>query len=142
MYSHHLLTRCIFHKYKFRNKIVDILELYEVDTIRTALPTYYSELKPSINTISSKIASYRNKKGTASSTSEETLDSFLAYKQDVLLLKQMYQKIAEAQKEMEEIQAKEEKRTKAENRKNLLLGGIIGVIGSALVSLIFYLIGA
>lgn len=141
------LDRCFYDicdmlSINYRNKIVDILELYEVDTIRTALPTYYSEMKPSINTISSKIASYRNKKGTASSTSEETLDSFLAYKQDVLLLKQMYQKIAEAQKEMEEIQAKEEKRTKAENRKNLLLGGIIGVIGSALVSLIFYLIGA
>lgn len=133
---------CDMLSINYRNKIIDILELYEVDTIRTALPTYYSEMKPSIDEISSRIVNYRNKKGTTSSASEETLEAFSEYKQDVLSLKQMFQAIVAAQKEMGEIQEKEAKRIDEENRKNLILGGIIGVIGSSLVSLIFFLLAA
>ena len=140
------LDRCFYDicdmlSINYRNKIVDILEMYEVEAIRTALPTYYSEMKPAIDAISSRIVSYRNKKGATSSTSAATLDNFLEYKQDVMTLKTMYQQILIAQKQLEEIQSKEQKRSASENRKNLLIGGIIGFVSSALISLFFYLIG-
>ena len=140
------LDRCFYDvcdmlSINYRNKIVDVLEMYEVDEIRTALPTYYSEMKPNIDAIGSRIVSYRNKKGTMESTSEATLDSFEEYKADVLLLKSIHSTVVAAQSEMEEIKQKEKKRTTRENSKNLLLGGAIGVLGSALVSLIFYLLG-
>lgn len=139
------LDRCFYDvcdmlSINYRNKIIDILEMYEVDVIRTALPTYYSEMKPNIDAISGRIANYRNKKGTTSSTSDETLDGFEKYKVDVLMLKNIHAKVAAAQTELEEIRNKEKKRTTKENRKNLLIGGIIGVLGSALVSFVFYLI--
>lgn len=133
---------CDMLSINYRNQIVSILEVYDVDVIRTALPTYYSEMKPQIDAISSRIASYRNKKGTTPSTAEETLDNFNEYKQDVLTLKATYLKVSAARKEMEDIREKEANRIAKENRKNLLLGGVIGVAGSALVSLIFFLLGA
>lgn len=133
---------CDMLSINYRNKIADTLESYEVDTIRTALPTYYSDIKPFIVEVGCRIAKYRYKKGTVNSTSEQTLEGFEEYKQDVFILREYYQQVITAQTQLEEIAKKERKRISKENRKNLIIGGLIGFICSAIVSLFFFLIAS
>lgn len=136
------LNRCFFDicdmlSINYRNKIISILEIYDVDTISKALPNYYSSIKPDIENISARIGTYRNKKGTGSDDSE----MFVQYSNDVTKLREYFILINEAQPTLDEIKRKVKKEKTKSNLRSYVIGGIIGAVGSAIVAIILHFVG-
>ncbi|MDD6573223.1 MAG: hypothetical protein PUF12_12640 [Thermoflexaceae bacterium] len=125
---------CDMLSINYRNKIIDIVELYDVETIRTAIPDYYSVKRGIVEEISQRIGKYRNEKG---GYSVDNVDRFQEYSADVLQLKDIYIEILGKQGALEEVKKKSQKERKREQYKDLILGGIIGIIGSVLVTIFF-----
>ena len=121
----------------YRNKILDILSLYSIETIKTVFPDYYSETKHTIEKISQNIVKYRNQKGN---NGVDDYNRFDEYKSDVFKLKEIFLNINSKQNVLEDVENEHRKTERRSNLKNYIIGGIIGFIGSAIVSLIFYLI--
>lgn len=68
---------CDMVSINYRNKIIDALHDYSFEEIQSALPTYYSEIRPRIEAISEEIAFVRTKKRFTSSEEEEAaVDSY------------------------------------------------------------------
>lgn len=137
------LTRCFFDicdmlSINYRNKIIDILDSYDVEVINTVIPEYYSQFKPNIEEISLRIVKYRNQKGTTNSDRD---DRFNEYKNDVLRLKDIFLRILHAQGDLIEVQKKIESKEKKTSRKSLWLGTLFGAIASAIVAIVLYFIG-
>ncbi len=137
------LTRCFYDicdmlSINYRNKIIDILDGYDVQVINTVIPEYYSQFKPTIEEISLRIVKYRNQKGIANSDCD---DRFNEYKDDVLRLRDIFVKISQSQSNLIEVKEKIESKEKKTNRKNLWLGALLGVIGSAIVAVALHFIG-
>ena len=109
---------CDMASINYRNKIIDVLEKYDIDAIRTALPQYYSEWKVQIEDISLRISTYRNKKGT---DDFNTLELFQQYKADVIVLRDIYKDILHNQSTLEEL-ANKNKQTNKKLLRLLLLG--------------------
>lgn len=136
------LNRCFYDicdmlSINYRNKIIDILEIFDAETISTVIPDYYSKYKPNIDSITQRIASYRNKKGTNNSDNRER---FSEYKEDVFELKRIYLIVSQSQNNLVEVQHKRKKKENKSNRKNLILGGLIGAAASAIVSIVLHLL--
>lgn len=67
-----LFDICDMISINYRNKIIDVLEDYSVEEIQSALPSYYSEIRPRIETISEEIASLRTEKRFNTDKNAET----------------------------------------------------------------------
>ncbi len=67
-----LFDICDMLSINYRNKIIDVLEQYSVEEIQSALPNYYSEIRPRIEIISEEIASLRTEKRFNGDKKEET----------------------------------------------------------------------
>ena len=67
-----LFDICDMISINYRTKIIDVLEDYEVEEINSAIPTYYSKIRPRIEEISEGIAVLRTEKRFNSSVEEET----------------------------------------------------------------------
>lgn len=129
---------CDMLSINYRNKIIDIIEHYNVDIITAAIPDYYSEKRQVIEEISLKIAKYRNQKG---GHAVDSVERFKEYSNDVLKLKEIYVYIFNKQSVLEEIRGKSEKADNIQRRKERIIGGVIGAIGSAMVALILHIFG-
>ncbi len=129
---------CDMLSINYRNKIIDILDGYDVQVINTVIPEYYSQFKPTIEEISLRIVRYRTQKGTANS---DNYERFNEYKDDVLKLKNIFLKISQSQSNLIEVKEKIESKEKKSNRKNLWLGALLGAIGSAMVAVVLHLFG-
>lgn len=137
------LNRCFYDisdmlSINYRNKIITCLSRYDVEAISTALPEYYSSMKPEIERISQRISTYRNEKGKKSCDNSEKIDS---YSNDVRQLKNFFILINNAQPVLDEIQNKMSKKETEANKRNYLIGGIIGAVGSAIVAIILHFFG-
>ena len=60
----------------YNERIDDILSKYSIDTIKTVIPDYYSNLKAEILTIKNEIANYRNDKDV-NKGNNETFNNYL-----------------------------------------------------------------
>ncbi len=129
---------CDMLSINYRNKIIDIIETYDVDVITAAVPDYYSEKRQIIEDISLRIATYRNQKG---GRSVDTVERFKEYSDDVLKLKEIYVEILNKQNVLEEVKGKVKKADGTQRHKDWIAGGVIGAIGSALVALILHMFG-
>ena len=67
-----LFDICDMLSINYRNKIIDVLEQYSVEEIQSALPNYYSEIRPRIEIISEERASLRTEKRFNGDKKEET----------------------------------------------------------------------
>ena len=67
-----LFDICDMLSINYRNKIIDVLEQYSDEEIQSALPNYYSEIRPRIEIISEEIASLRTEKRFNGDKKEET----------------------------------------------------------------------
>jgi hypothetical protein len=120
---------CDMVSINYRNKIVDIVVRYDTETIRTAIPQYFTEWRMQIEDISERIAKYRLQKGTRVSNEE----LFQNYKNDVYKLRKIFKDISHQQLVLEKL-AKEnrEKKTESVRLKYIAYGGF----GLAVISLI------
>lgn len=137
------LNRCFYDisdmlSINYRNKIIACLGRYDPESISMGLPEYYSSMKPEIERISQRISTYRNEKGKKSCDNTEKIES---YSNDVRKLKNFYISINDAQPVLDEIQNKMKKKETKANTSNYLIGGIIGVVGSAAVAIILHFFG-
>ena len=69
-----LFDICDMISINYRNKIIDVLEDYSVEEIQSALPNYYSEIRPRIEMISEEIAFLRTDKRFKGDKKEETAE--------------------------------------------------------------------
>lgn len=129
---------CDMLSINYRNKIIDILSVYDTETIKTAIPEYYSKTKPRIEEISSHIVTYREQKG---GHLVDDYERFSEYQSDVLELESYYIAINKAIASMDEIQCKETKKLKKDNLKNWIFGGLIGATLSSIIAVILHFCG-
>ena len=115
----------------YRNKIYAILKKYDIYEIQTALPTYYSKIRPKIEEISNEIATLRTEKRFGPSDSHLcTVDTYYKIIEE---LQGYYVTITNAEYSLAEIKCKRR------NKDNLthwiipivsvIVGAVIGIVG-------------
>ena len=156
------LDRCFFDvcdmlSINYRNKIVDIMSLYDPDTIRDVLPDYYKTVRSKIEEITGRITQYRDQKGMPDISQEEISMVFESYKADVEFLRDTYKEVNSKQCSLEEITKKKQEALeestnkqqeieKRNRRKDFIVGGLIGgtivtVVGGIILELLFGVFG-
>lgn len=128
---------CDMLSMNYRNKIIDSLELYSAETIKTAIPNYYSEIRPEIEKISLRIADLRANKAFDEDSEENNLKDYMAI---VSKLRDYYVLISERAASLKELDSEEkarEQQAKKETRLTqiiipaiiCIIGVVVGVIG-------------
>lgn len=123
---------CDMLSINYRNKIIDILEKYDTETISKAIPDYYPSIRPDIEIISSNIAELRKEKGFSKINSEERIEK---YKVIIDKLRNYYKKINSSIPSLEEIH-KDGKKKKAFDTASKLLIPIITLLISTIIAII------
>lgn len=122
----------------YRNKIIDILQNYNVEEIQSALPNYYSQVRPRIEKISEEISSMRTDKRFNGDKEEET--AVEDYPKVIEELQGYYYEICGALPSLIEIRQKNVASEKEKEKKefmtkwffpivSIVAGIVIGVIG-------------
>ena len=119
---------CDMLSINYRNKIIDSVEIYTTETIRTVLPKYYPEWKIKIEDISNRVIKYRNRK-----TGYSRDETFQNYKDDIFALRDIYNEINSKRTILEKIENDNRKKNITANRLEYIAYGsfitaIIGII--------------
>lgn len=129
---------CDMLSINYRNKIIDILQPYSSGEIKTALPTYYSQIRPRIEEISEEIASFRT---TDRFNKEECGDSILdSYPNVIEELKGYYKTVSSAIPSLDEIFQEDQRIHKHNRARNIFTQWIIPIV-SIVVAILLSLIG-
>lgn len=129
-----LFDICDMVSINYRTKIIDVLEDYEVEEINSAIPTYYSKMRPRIEEISEEIATLRTEKRFNTSAEEETAVD--EYPKIIEELKGYYKTINKSIPSLLEIKEKNKKK----KRDAFLVQKVIP-IGSIVVAIVIAIIG-
>ncbi len=128
---------CDMLSINYRNKIIDMLKIYTSDEIMKVMPEYYSQIRPDIENMSSRICQLRNNKNF---NKQNEIANCEEYQQIVFKLKDYYKIISSKNSSLVEIH----KETLFLNKKNkkskilyqivipvagIVIGAIIGIIG-------------
>ena len=117
-----------------KSQIYNELKGYTSNTIRTVIPNYYSEIRPSIYELNAKIAKFRSEKDVFNNNGEHLID----YVSEVKRIVDFYKEILTKKPALDEF----EKKIKSENKKNALRDWIKRiVIGFILVLAGYFLRG-
>lgn len=117
---------CDMLSINYRNKIIDSVEIYTTETIRTVLPKYYSEWKTKIEEISNRVIKYRNRK-----TGYSRDETFQNYKDDIFALRDIYNEINSKRTILEKIENDNREKITTDNRLKYIAYGsfIVAIIG-------------
>jgi hypothetical protein len=108
----------------YQNKIIDIIKEFDTNTISMAIPEYYTEIRPEIESIRNRIAGYRKNKGNEG-VEENDVNS---YHKDVLYLLNTYNIIL--QREPSLVELWREVTNKADSvQKKYRVSKAIGIVG-------------
>ncbi len=129
-----LFDICDMISINYRTKIIDVLEDYEVEEINSAIPTYYSKIRPRIEEISEGIAVLRTEKRFNSSVEEETAVD--EYPKIIEELKGYYKTISKAIPSLIEIKKKNKKK-----RQDAFIFQKVIPIGAIVVAIVIAIIG-
>ena len=129
-----LFDICDMISINYRTKIIDVLEDYEVEEINSAIPTYYSKIRPRIEEISEGIAVLRTEKRFNSSVEEETAVD--EYPKIIEELKGYYKTISKAILSLIEIKKKNKKK-----RQDAFIFQKVIPIGAIVVAIVIAIIG-
>lgn len=122
---------CDMLSINYRNKIINSVEIYTTETIRTVLPKYYPEWKTKIEDISNRVIKYRNRK--IGYLQDET---FQNYKDDIFALRDIYNEINSKRTILEKIENdNREKITTANRLKYIAYGSFIAAIIGIILAL-------
>lgn len=133
-----LFDICDMISINYRNKIVDVLQVYDVEMIQSALPNYYSEIRPRIEEISEEIASFRTEKRFNADKKAET--AIEDYPKVIEELQKFYRTVNAAVPSLIEIRDKKQKEKKEQAKKEVFIkwvipiltfvsGAILGILG-------------
>lgn len=118
----------------YRNKIIDILQEYNVTEIQNALPSYYSQIRPRLEVISEEIASLRTNRRFNMDRNEET--AIDKYPEIINELQGYYKTVTTAIPSLLDIRQRNEKNSKKEfivqwviPIVSIVAGTIIGIVG-------------
>lgn len=128
---------CDMLSMNYRNLIIDCLEPYSTDTIKTAIPNYYSEIRPKIEKISLRIVDLRASKAFDEDDEEKNLEDYMDI---VSKLKDYYTLISERAASLKELDS-EEKTRDQRTRKETRLTQIIIPIGIGIIGVVIGVIG-
>lgn len=133
-----LFDICDMIAINYRTKIIDVLEDYEVEEINSAIPTYYSTIRPRIEEISEEIseeiAILRTEKRFNNSAEEETAVD--EYPKIIGELRRYYKTINKSIPSLLEIKEKNKKK----KRDAFLVQKVIP-IGAIVVAIVIAVIG-
>lgn len=129
-----LFDICDMISINYRTKIIDVLEGYEVEEINSAIPTYYSDIRPKIEEISENIANLRTSKRFSNVSEEETAVD--EYPKVIEELKGYYTTINKAIPSLIDIKKKNKKK-----KLNNMIAQKIIPIASIIVAIIIAIIG-
>lgn len=115
-----------------RDKINSEVLGFSPSAIQAAIPTYYSEIRPSVESITSDIIKLRNDKDVANKSPEV----FTVYFQNVKNLQKMFDAILKAKPSLIEYSDKRKKEQLNDTLTKIAIGIAIGVI-MALIGRIF-----
>ena len=116
---------CDMASINYRNKIIDVLEKYDVDEIQHAIPNYYSEIRPRIELISEEIAILRTEKRFSQKKDDDNVIE--EYPKIIEELQQYYKIVNSALSSLIEIRKKSEKAKKTHKFSNIIIP-IIGLL--------------
>lgn len=106
----------------YRNKIIDLLKVYDKEDIQCAIPTYYSEIRPFVETAAKEISDVRT--GSRFGKGDNFID---AYYSIIEKLGGYYKTVVEADPSLIELN---ERRIKKE-KKNRIIQIVIPVVSIA-----------
>lgn len=129
-----LFDICDMISINYRTKIIDVLEDYEVEEINSAIPTYYSKIRPRIEEISEGIAILRTEKRFKNSAEEETAVD--EYPKIIEELKDYYKTINKSIPSLLEIKEK----NKRKKRDAFIFQKIIPIV-AVVVAIVIAIIG-
>lgn len=115
-----------------RDKINSEVSGFSPSAIQAAIPTYYSEIRPSVESITSDIIKLRNDKDVANKSPEV----FNMYFQNVKNLQKMFDAILKAKPALIEYSNKRKKEQLSDTLTKIIIGIAIGVV-MALIGKIF-----
>ena len=121
---------CDWLSMTLRKKVIDQLGNYAPETITTVIPDYYSRIRPTLDRACNEIARIRGSKDIAQS---DILNHVTAYDAILKELIKDVQSMEQCVPAMEEHKRKTKKSESSKSRKELWIGIIIGVIGSAVL---------
>lgn len=134
---------CDMLSMNYRNKIIDVLQIYSPTQIRTVLPDYYSVERIRIEEINIEIAKLRNDKGQDPENEDVRFETYVQIIQE---LKDLYAKYKKSIPALEEIRTNDEEVACTLDRKEkrkfiiplvitsaLSLAGLIATIVLAIV---------
>ncbi len=115
----------------YRNRIVSALEPYSPDIIVTAIPEYYSQIKPSISEIDEKIANIRTNRRVLAES-----NVFEEYIDILEKLKGYYKTVCNAESSLIDLELENAKREKKATYTQwiipiggIVIGAILGIAG-------------
>ena len=120
----------------YRNKIIDILEKYDPETITKAIPDYYSNIRPDIERISADIAELRIEKGFSKTDPEVRMRN---YKEIIDKLQSYYKQILNSTASLEELY-KDKLKQNASSKITQVVIPIVAIIAGSIVGIIGWLI--
>lgn len=124
---------CDMLSINYRNKIIDSLKIYSSDEIMKVIPEYYSDIRPDIDRLSTKIGELRDKKNFNTKNEISNCDE---YKEIIYKLKNYYETISSKSASLVEIHNE----TKKEKTKKIVTQYVIPIAGVA-VAIIGIILG-
>ena len=124
---------CDMLSINYRNKIIDLLEPYSPEEIKTAIPSYYAEMRPRIEEITSNISYCRIDGRFGGKNREYTIDSYSGV---VMQLKEYCTVILRAYPSLCELHDKQIQKEKRQKRTNLFTQWIIQICAIAVAIVI------
>ncbi len=129
-----LFDICDMLAINYRTKIIDSLQAFSVDEIKSAIPTYYSEIRPRIEEISESIPELRTEKRYNSVEEEETAVN--DYPMVIKELQGFNKTIVNSMPSLIEIHEKNALTLKEADRKGLVWLKIVPVAGIVIGAII------
>lgn len=124
----------------YRNRIVDILSKYEKDEIQSAIPSYYSGIRPELEAASENIAIFRTENRFSKNRND-----IEEYYQLIEKLGEYYNTVLHAEPSLMDLKAerlkKENKELKKEKKDKIIIPIVCAVIGAVGGAVLNYLIG-
>lgn len=133
-----LFDICDMLAINYRTKIIDSLQEYSAEEIQFAIPTYYSSIRPRIETISENIAELRTEKRFNSLEEEETAVN--DYPVIINELRDYNMTITKAIPSLIEISEKNKSAQKKKDREALIWQKIVPIV-SIIVGIVIGIVG-
>lgn len=128
---------CDMLSINYRNKIIDMLEIYTSDEIMKVIPEYYSQIRPDIENMSKRISELRSDKNF---DKQKEIENCEDYQKIIFKLKEYYETISDKNTSLVEIH-KEKIALDKKNKKSDVLRQIVIPIAGIVIGAVLAIVG-